>query len=231
MSKDFHINSQFLSGFVGLREVTLSPQSTETMMGRFLFSDSADKVSCFVIPTCITSLSYYAVQSDRLRVVCYPKNATISQISQGTIAKKTYRICLPPSVTQLYSSDFGAGNEARRIVYPNSITSGANAYNCYYLTEVTYPSSMTSAPCSNYGCYSLYKIVFPSTCTTITGKVNSEYSLKEIHVKATTPPTLNEADAFTKLAEDAKIYVPSASLAAYQAATNWSTFADKMIGE
>lgn len=51
------------------------------------------------------------------------------------------------------------------------------------------------------------------------------------HVLPTTPPTLANTNAFTAIPADCIIYVPAASLAAYQAATNWSTYASRMVGE
>jgi hypothetical protein len=47
----------------------------------------------------------------------------------------------------------------------------------------------------------------------------------------TTPPTLANTNAFTNILSDCKIYVPAASLTAYQEATNWSTYASYMVGE
>ncbi|WP_213032959.1 hypothetical protein, partial [Acinetobacter sp. ANC 4654] len=44
-----------------------------------------------------------------------------------------------------------------------------------------------------------------------------------------TPPTIT-ANVLTGLKSTCVIKVPSASLTAYQAATNWSTHASKMVG-
>jgi hypothetical protein len=38
-------------------------------------------------------------------------------------------------------------------------------------------------------------------------------------------------NAFTNIPSDCVIYVPNDSLAEYQEATNWSTYAAKMVGE
>ena len=58
-------------------------------------------------------------------------------------------------------------------------------------------------------------------------------SLTEYHFLATTPPTLANTNAFNNMTDfgGKKIYVPAASLSAYQAATNWSTYATYMVGE
>ena len=59
-------------------------------------------------------------------------------------------------------------------------------------------------------------------------------SLTEWHFLATTPPTLSSTNAFSDMTDfdgGKKIYVPQASLSAYQTATNWSTYASYMVGE
>ena len=53
-------------------------------------------------------------------------------------------------------------------------------------------------------------------------------SLQYIRIEATTPPTLSSTTAIPSTI--GAIYVPDESVAAYQAATNWSSFASKIKG-
>ena len=84
-------------------------------------------------------------------------------------------------------------------------------------------------------CYGLHgSLTFPSTMTMIGNQCFSSCrSLYEWHFKSTTPPTLNSTNAFSNMTDfgGKKIYVPSASLSAYQTAQNWSTYASYMVGE
>ena len=50
-----------------------------------------------------------------------------------------------------------------------------------------------------------------------------------MYVRATTPPTL-QATFGSYFPSTAVIYVPSASLAAYQSAPYWSNYASQMVG-
>lgn len=59
----------------------------------------------------------------------------------------------------------------------------------------------------------------------------SDRGVLEYHIKATTPPTLANTNAFNGIRSEAKIYVPSASLATYQGASNWSNYSTYMVGE
>jgi hypothetical protein len=51
----------------------------------------------------------------------------------------------------------------------------------------------------------------------------------EVYCKATTPPVGGDS-MFKDNASDRKIYVPSASVDAYKAASVWSTYAADIVG-
>ena len=115
-------------------------------------------------------------------------------------------------------------------------------YNCYSLTSLDVSgwdfSAITSA--SNtasmfYNCCGLKKsLTLPSSMAFLGGNCFGNCrSIEEWHFSATTPPSLANTSAFTHMTDfgGKKIYVPSASLSAYQTATNWSTYASYMVGE
>lgn len=69
----------------------------------------------------------------------------------------------------------------------------------------------------------------PSTLTYIDGfSFQWLTSCNFIYIRATTPPTLQNVNAFYQLKSTCKFKVPAASVSAYQAATNWSTFAARI---
>ena len=74
----------------------------------------------------------------------------------------------------------------------------------------------------------LQTLVIGSGCTSIEGYlVNNCKALTQVVVKATTPPTL-DANAWYGASALTSIYVPDASVDAYKAATNWSTYASRI---
>ena len=116
-------------------------------------------------------------------------------------------------------------------IIPNDIVSIGNyAFNyCSGLiNSITIPNSVTSIGIDTFrGCNRLPSITIPSGVTSI-GE-NAFYGctrLTSITVKATTPPTLGSS-AFDKT-NDCPIYVPAASVNAYKAAANWSTYASRI---
>lgn len=80
--------------------------------------------------------------------------------------------------------------------------------------------------------YTLTKLVFPSTMASLSGSqaFSNLYGMSEYHFKQTTPPSV-PASIFNNIPTDCKIYVPTASVDAYKAATTWSSYASKIVGE
>ena len=79
-----------------------------------------------------------------------------------------------------------------------------------------------------YSCSSLAEIAFPASLTSIAKSAFEGCTkLKTMTINANTPPTLGSGAIPTSIVA---IYVPDASVAAYQAATNWSNFATKIKG-
>ena len=116
----------------------------------------------------------------------------------------------------------------------NVISIGSYAFNyCYSLASITIPNSVTNIGNSAFSnCYSLASITIPNSVTRIGSSAFSNcYGVAEYHLKPTTPPTLSSTNAFSSIPSDCIIYVPQGCLEAYQNATNWATYADRMQEE
>ena len=100
---------------------------------------------------------------------------------------------------------YPAGKPQLEYTIPSSVTViGVNAFAyCDALTQLTIPSSVTS----------IGEWAFDG-CT----------ALAEMTVLATVPPTVADADVFRKVDCNIPVYVPAASLAAYQNAEVWKEF-------
>ena len=121
-------------------------------------------------------------------------------------------IAIPAGVTSIEDGVFRNCSSLASIVIPNSvITIGTSAFN---------------------SCFSLASIVIPNSVTSIKASVFTYCScLAECHLRPTTPPTLENAGAFSSIPADCIIYVPQGCLEAYQTATNWATYASYMREE
>ena len=107
-------------------------------------------------------------------------------------------------------------------------------YNDVLMTEFDIPNTDTTIyTCAFLGCTDLTKITVPSSITSIPAWAFYRCtSLLSIVFRSEIPPTLSNTNAFSSNASGRKIYVPYSSdhsiLAAYKAATNWSTYASSI---
>ena len=137
-------------------------------------------------------------------------------------------VIIPSGVTTL-NGTFNFFTNITSVNIPNTVTTiGNSTFNsCSALTSITIPSGVTSIGQNAFNsCSSLTSITIPSGVTSI-GQ-NAFYNcsrLKYIICLATTPPTIGAAFNNTN---NCPIYVPSASVDAYKAANNWSTYADRI---
>lgn len=118
------------------------------------------------------------------------------------------------------------------VVIPNSVTRIGNyAFSaCSSLTSITIPNSVTHIGDYTFqACNSLTSIIIPNSMTNI-GSAAFIWcrKLANVTLLSTTPPTLS-SDAFFNATALTVITVPKGSLSAYQTATNWSQYADKMV--
>ena len=144
------------------------------------------------------------------------------------------------------------------ITIPNSVTSiGSHAfYECYSLASITIPNSVTSIEESAFTlCVILKSIIIPNGVTSIKESVfTSCYSLTSIIIQNgvtsierrafafcygaafydfttyTMVPTLALANVFNGISADCQIRVPASLVDTWKAATNWSTYADHIVG-
>ena len=207
------INGSSIYYAKGLKKITIAANSADLFKNGYL-GYACSALQSINIPSAITSVGYGFLAN------CY------SLLGPCTI----------PSGITTWSSGDGFENtySLKSLTLPSTLTSlgGYFCSNSYNLTNITLPTSLTTM--GNYcfrSCYRFTDITIPSGVTSIGNYTLAYcYGLKELHVLPTTPPTLNGSYVFRDLPSDCVIYVPSASLSAYQSATNWSTFASQMVG-
>ena len=167
-------------------------------------------------------------------------------------------ITIPNGVTSIGVSAFYHCSSLSSITIPNGVTSiGAGAfYNCYSLSSITIPNGVTSIGDNTFQyCYSLSSIIIPNGVTSIGNNTfRSCYSLSSITIPDgvtsignsafhTCPgiayydftalsavPTLSNTSVFAKISADCEIRVSASLAEEWKAATNWTTYANYIVG-
>lgn len=160
----------------------------------------------------VTSIEEYAFsECVSLMSVIFEEDIRLLNISGGAFRNCGFtRIEIPEGITKLDSGAFSV---------------------CKQLTEIKLPESMISMSHGTFeGCTSLESIEIPSGVTSILYYVFRDCTkLATITLQSTTPPELayNTFENCTALTE---IRVPMSAVEAYKSATNWSEYADIIVG-
>lgn len=195
------------------------------------FADCTSLTS-ITIPDSVTSIGANAFQRcSSLTSITIPSSVT----SIGSIAfrgcKSLTSITIPNGITNIYNSTFEDCSSLTSITIPDSVKSiDYNAFSsCYNLTSVIIGNGVTSIGNNAfYHCYNLTSIMIPDSVTTIGSDVFIYCnSLKQLILFPLTPPTLGSTDAIPSTIQS--IYVRQSSKESYQTATNWTTFASKIV--
>ena len=142
---------------------------------------------------------------------------------------------IPEGTTSIGNSAFRGYTALTSITIPNSVTSigGWAFYDCTGLISITIPDCVTSIGDSAFErCSGLESITIPDSVTSI--GYNAFYgctNLTEIDFSThNAVPTLANISVFYNTSSSLIIKVPSALLDEWKAATNWATYADKIMG-
>ena len=179
-----------------------------TSIGEGAFSNCECLIS-IEIPDSVTSIGRYAFY------VCW-------HLTSATI---------PDSVTSIGDCAFEYCSSLTSVKIGNGVTEiGMYAFrSCTSLTSITIPDSVTSIGEGAFEyCISLKSITIGKGVTYIGYMVFYEcVSLGNIYCKTIIPPPLEDYDSYI---ENSKIHVHINSLDAYKNASNWSDYADNMVG-
>lgn len=124
----------------------------------------------------------------------------------------------------------------KKIEMGNNVTNiGADAFNYYYpaLEAVTISNGLTGIGDRMFrSCVSLSSVVFPSSVMSISGNAFAECyaAFRYDFTKHTAVPKLWSTDEFAGIPYDCEICVPAALEAEWKAATNWTEYADNIVG-
>ena len=224
------LSCKSLTRVVNLENTQLTSISDELFSG----CSSLTEIS---LPAGLTSIGSKAfLYCKLLTSVINLENTKVTSIGAQTFqgCSSLTEITFPSSLTRIGNGAFQVCSSLAEITFPDTLTSiGQYAFlSCKSLTRVVNLENTQLTSISDElfsGCSSLTEISLPAGVTSIRSKAfDGCSSLQYIRIEATTPPTLASTNAIPSTI--GAIYVPDESIAAYQAATNWSSFASKIKG-
>ena len=195
------------------------------------------------MPNTITTISQFTFYG------CYHLAHVVIPNSVTRIGERAFASCcslfsfaLPLSVSigSLGTNILNACYGLRYITFPcgvqNSSIPNYAFTNCVNVVKLVIPQGILSIGTYAFAtCYALTNLTIPSSVQSIgTYAFNSCGGIGEIHMKRTTPPTI-QSNTFYSMASDCVIYVPKSEdhtvLNSYKNANNWSTYASQIQEE
>lgn len=186
-----------------------------------------------VVGNCVTAITENAFSGCSAMEFCRIPN------SVNSIGDSAFRSCsamtecaLPSGIQTIGNSAFTNSISLAFINLPNGLTSlGSAAFqNCLNFRYINIPDSLTTIPnyCF-YNCDGITDIELHSGITSIGNYAFANCSgIYTMTLHSTTPPTLGTS-ALSGTSSNLKIYVPSASVDTYKAASGWSSYANKIF--
>lgn len=147
----------------------------------------------------------------------------------------TLRFLTIPPMSSIQAYVFGTCYGLSNVAFPDNITSIASNtfYNDDILQKACMPNTVTTIGSSTfYSNTTLTEMFVPASVTTVQANTFSNCDGMSVYdfSKHTAVPTLSNVSAFNNIPSDCQIRVPSSLVDTWKAATNWSTYADQIIG-
>ena len=237
-----------------LTSVTIGDSVTSIGSSAFAYCYSLTSVT---IPDSVTSIGDHAFDSCRsLTNITIPDSVTTIGGATFRGCSSLTSVIIGDSVTTIGGATFRGCSSLTSVIIGDSVTTiGWDAFrNCSSLTSITIPDSVTTI--GEYAfvwCDSLTSVTIPDSVTTIGSSAFQScailekvvigsgvkyicdyafrycYVLNDISIKATTPPSIY-ATSFNDIGTSPIFYVPTESVEAYKSATNWSGYANYIVG-
>ena len=204
-----------------------------TTIGDYAFY-CCSSLTSITIPDSVTTIGQEAfAYCSSLTSVTIPDSVTIIGYYAFKDCSSLISVTIPDSVKEIGWYAFCGCSSLTSVTIPDSGTTIGNyAFSgCSSLTSVTIPDSVTSIEEGAFqNCAVLEQVVIGSGVKNINGYAFRYcYVLNDISIKATTPPSIY-ATSFNDIGTSPIFYVPTESVEAYKSATNWSEYANYIVG-
>ena len=215
-----------------LEVVTFPPQNT---LIKDYSLDSCRSLKSVVVPKGVTSLGSNCLsQCPALKYVYLPDSVVTLNpyVFYGDMSLREVR--MPKNLTYIGNYVFSNCSSLKSCILPKGMTTiGQSMFgSCYSLSTFSIPDDFVTIKNTWFSnCNSLATIVIPSGVTSIEANAfNNCYGMACYDFrKVSVVPTLANSNAFSNIPSDTKIVVPDDLYDSWISASNWSTYASKII--
>ena len=174
-------------------------------------------------------------QLSALKAIAIPSAVSSLSDSVFYMCRSLSIAIIPSAATSTGGYLFATCYALMHIALPKGLTdiSGGFARSCASLERAHLPSGAASIGASAFqDCAGLAALAIPGSVESIAASAFQGCSGVKFYdfTGHTAVPTLANANAFSGIASDCEIRVPASLVDTWKAATNWSTYADQIVG-
>ena len=174
-------------------------------------------------------------QLSALKAIAIPSAVSSLSDSVFYMCRSLLIAIIPSAAASAGGYVFATGYALTRIALPKGFASIANGFcrSCTALARTHLPSGAASIGASAFqDCAGLAALAIPGSVESIAASAFQGCSGVKFYdfTGHTAVPTLANANAFSGIASDCEIRVPASLVDTWKAATNWSTYADQIVG-
>lgn len=170
-------------------------------------------------------------------ICCIIPTTNITVIGESCFAEccNLENVVIPYGIETIESSCFADCYTLKEIILPKTISDIDIyfLYNCYSLKKITIPQNVLSISSNSFRyVYAIKRIIIYGDITNIDAKAFSDCTgcLEYDFTNCTSIPTLANVDVFKDINQLCKIKVPTSLENSWKNETNWTTYADYIIG-
>ena len=230
-----YLNGDVFRGCASLQSITLPDLITE--IGSYNFQECGS-LSNIIVPVGVTAIRESAFQG------CFSLSSIIIPDTVTSIGECAFQDCI--SLSSVIISDnsqiksigiyaFADCDSLLNIIIPNQMTTiqGYTFYRCSSLLDIIIPNGVQSiGQQAFFNCNSLLSVTFPNGLATI-GAQAFDFCGEVTYYDFTqlsSIPTLTHSSVLGNLSADCEIRVPASLETQWKAATNWTIYADHIVG-
>lgn len=230
-----YLGEDVFRGCASLQSITLPDLITRIESYDF---QECSSLSNIIIPVSVTEIGGSAFQG------CFSLSSIIIPDTVTSIEECAFQDCI--SLSSVIISDnsqiksigiyaFANCDSLLNIIIPNQMTTiqGYTFYRCSSLLDIIIPNGIQSiGQQAFYNCNSLLSVTFPNGLATI-GAQAFDFCEEVTYYDFTqlsSIPTLTQSSVLGNLNADCEIRVPASLETQWKTATNWSIYADHIVG-